>query len=45
MILSSRRNRPVAFAVFLVAYAGILGVVLAPEGTFVSPPTILQSGR
>lgn len=45
MVVSSRRNCPVALAVFLAAYAGILVVVFAPEGTFVSPPTSIQSGR
>lgn len=45
MIATSRRNCPVALTVFLAAYVGILAVVFAPEGTFVSQQTSVQSGR
>jgi hypothetical protein len=34
-----RRNHPGALAIFLVAYLGILGVVVAPEGALQAPPT------
>lgn len=38
VIASERRNSPIALAIFFIAYAGLLFVIFAPKGTFVSPP-------
>lgn len=38
VITSERRNSPLALAIFLIAYAGIMFVIFAPKGTFVSQP-------
>jgi hypothetical protein len=45
IIVSSRRNHPGALLIFMVAYVGILAVIFAPQGTFVSPPPTAQAGR
>lgn len=45
MILSERRTCPLALAIFLVAYVGILAVIFAPKGTFVSAPPTAQAER
>lgn len=45
MILSERRTCPLALAIFLVAYVGILAVIFAPKGTFVSAPPTSQAER
>ena len=44
-IVSARRNSPLAMALFALAYVGILVVIFAPEGTFVSPPASVQAER
>lgn len=43
--ISERRTSPLALAIFLVAYVGILAVIFAPKGTFVSAPATAQAGR
>lgn len=43
--ISERRTSPLALAIFLVAYVGILAVIFAPKGTFVSSPATAQAGR
>lgn len=45
VIASERRTCPFALAIFLAAYVGILAVVFAPQGTFVSPQPTAQTGR
>ncbi|MGY6634195.1 MAG: hypothetical protein ACXIU8_10690 [Alkalilacustris sp.] len=45
VIVSERRTCPFALAIFLAAYVGILAVIFAPQGTFVSPPSTAQAGR
>jgi len=44
LIVSERRMCPFALAIFLAAYVGILAVIFAPQGTFVSPPSNAQVG-
>lgn len=39
IIAPDRRNHPVALAIFLAAYLGILAVVFAPQGAVVTPPS------
>jgi hypothetical protein len=43
--VSERRTCPFALAIFLIAYVGILALIFAPQGTFVSPPPTAQAGR
>lgn len=38
VITSERRNHPIALAIFLIAYAGILFLIFAPKDTFVTQP-------
>lgn len=45
VIAAERRTCPFALAIFLIAYVGILAVIFAPRGTFVSPPPTAQAGR
>lgn len=45
VIASERRTCPFALAIFLAAYVGILAVIFAPQGTFVSAPPTAQVER
>lgn len=42
-IVTARRNSPLALAVFVLAYVGILVIVLSPHGALVSPPPVAQA--
>ena len=40
---SERRNCPVALAVVLIAFLGVLALTLAPTGMFVSAPGVTHA--
>lgn len=40
IVTSQRRNSPLALAVLLVVWAGLMVLVLAPKGTFAPQPVI-----
>lgn len=44
-IVTARRNSPLALAVFVLAYVGILVIVVSPHGALVSPPPVAQADR